>query len=339
MPCPLTISDVAIKMAAVYGRFNPMPPQRALARTPSRCSDMALRWAVGQDMAHTDYQESQLLFHFENAADIRFELPPKYAEHARGYVRATLMDRSLGSVHMGAGIGQLQPEGSVEPCMHAYEKGLYVLAGEVELQRGEDAFRLAADDYALIPCGTPHAIRNSGRVTARWFEMAAPQPKPPGGWQDTYFGRANDWPLAINAPDFENPATKFVGRFKPRHSLSHDGADRKGLSVYRFMQREFGAQNFFMMRGELAVGGARSYHDHPIEELYFALSGETFMDIEGRRFHLRPGDVVWTGVGTCHAFEQTGDQPFRWIETQAPQFPAQNGTRNYSDWEKFKNGF
>ena len=280
-----------------------------------------------------------MLFHVGKFDETGFEVPSRYTDHARGYKRAILMDRSLGSVHMGAGICQLQPKGSIDPCIHAYEKGLYILAGELELKRGDDAFRLAADDYALIPCGMPHAIRNSGKTTARWFEMAAPQPKAPGGWQDTYFGSTQDWPAAVNAPDFESPVTKSVGHFKPRNPLFRDGGDRKGLSVYRFMQREFGAQNFFMMRGELAVGGARSYHDHPIEELYFALSGETFMDIEGRRFHLRPGDVVWTGVGTCHAFCQTGDQPFRWIETQAPQFPAQNGTRNYGDWEKFKNGW
>jgi hypothetical protein len=25
--------------------------------------------------------------------------------------------------------------------------------------------------------------------------------------------------------------------------------------------------------------------------------------------------------------------PFRWIETQAPQFPAQHASRNYAAWE------
>jgi mannose-6-phosphate isomerase-like protein (cupin superfamily) len=280
-----------------------------------------------------------LLFHVGKFEESGFAVPYGYTERARGYERATLIDRGLGSVHMGAGICRLQPQGSIDPCLHAYEKGIYLLDGELELKRGEDAFRLAADDYALIPCGTPHAVRNSGKEAARWFEMAAPQPKPPGGWQDTFFGGIGEWPAVVNAPDFDGSTSKAIGRFKPRNPLPGGGAERKGLSVYRFMHKEFGAENFFMMRGELAVGGTRSYHDHPIEELYFALSGETFMDIEGRRFHLRAGDVVWTGVGACHAFCQTGDEPFRWIETQAPQFPARNGTRNYSEWEKFKNGW
>jgi mannose-6-phosphate isomerase-like protein (cupin superfamily) len=280
-----------------------------------------------------------LLFHVGKFEETGFKVPPGYTEHARGYERATLMDRSLGSVHMGAGICRLQPKGSIDRCIHAYEKGLYILDGELELRRGDEAFRLSTDDYVLVPCGVPHEIRNSGSKAARWFEMAAPQPKLLGGWQDTYFGATVDWPAAVHSPDFESPTTKSVGHFKPQNPLFRDGAERRGLSVYRFMHREFGAQNFFMMRGELAVGGVRTYHDHPLEELYFALSGETFMDIEGRRFHLRPGDIAWTGVGTSHAFSQAGDQPFRWIETQAPQFPAQNGTRNYSDWEKLKDGF
>ena len=277
-------------------------------------------------------------FHVGKLEDLLFAVPAGYENRSHGYERASLMDRGGGSVHMGAAIGRLHPEGCMAPCIHAYEKGIYLLEGELEVMRGESAFRLSKDDYALIPCGVPHAIRNTGAVPARWFEMAAPQPKPPGGWQDTYFGNAQ-WPSHIVAPDFDGTDTKLVGRFKPVRPLAGGGAERRGLSVYRFMQREFGAHNFFMMRGELAVGGTRSYHDHPIEELYFALSGETFMDIEGRRFHLRPGDFAWTGVGACHAFEHTGGEPFRWIETQAPQFPDRNGTRNYTEWEKFRNGF
>ena len=68
-----------------------------------------------------------------------------------------------------------------------------------------------------------------------------------------------------------------------------------------------------------------------IDALFDVLQGN-------ERFHLRRGDVAWTGVGASHAFCHTGDVPFRWIETQAPQFPAQNGTRNYSDWDELRAG-
>ena len=88
---------------------------------------------------------------------------------------------------MGVGICQMQPKGNMESCVHANEKGIYVLEGELEMKRGHEVFRLSVDDYALIPYGMSHALRNTGAKTARWFEMQAPQPKPPGGWQDTFF--------------------------------------------------------------------------------------------------------------------------------------------------------
>ena len=267
--------------------------------------------------------------------DSKFAVPHAFVRHSRGYERVSLMDRSRGSVHMGAGVCRLQPQGHVDTCVLANEKGIYILEGEVEMKRGDEYFRLTADDYALIPYGVPHAFRNTGSAPVRWFEMQAPQPKPPGGWQDTFF--VNDefeWPAPISPPDFTDPQTHYLGHFTAQAPMVRQSQGISGLSVYRFMEKKFGAQQFFMMRGELAIGGVRGYHDHPVEEIYFALSGETDMEIEGQRFHLRAGDLAWTGVGAGHAFFQTGEGPFRWIETQAPQFPAQNATRNYADWEK-----
>lgn len=116
------------------------------------------------------------------------------------------------------------------------------------MQRGRELFRLAADDYALIPYGAPHAFRNTGTRPARWFEMQAPQPKPPGGWQDTFF--VNDeieWPAKVMPPDFADPETQYLGHFRAQAPIVRQG----------------------------------------------------------------------------------------WIETQAPQFPSQNATRNYADWKKF----
>jgi mannose-6-phosphate isomerase-like protein (cupin superfamily) len=276
------------------------------------------------------------MFYVGKFDESRFTVPHGYARNSQGYERAALIDHAVGSVHMGAAICQLQPRGNVESRVHANEKGIYVLDGDLEIKRGQEVFRLSADDYALIPYGTHHALRNTGAKAARWFEMQAPQPKPPGGWQDTFFTGDNDWPARVSPPDFENAAAKSVGRFKPQNPMAPKGEGTSGLSVYRFMEQKFGAQSFFMMRGELSVGGARSRHDHTVEEFYFALSGEAFMDIESERFHLRRGDVAWTGVGASHAFFHTGEVPFRWIETQAPQFPASNGTRDYADWDKLR---
>jgi mannose-6-phosphate isomerase-like protein (cupin superfamily) len=284
----------------------------------------------------TSTMSGPYLYRVGKVDELKFAVPRDYAEHSRGFQRCPLIDRSVGSVHMGVGICRLELHGEVDCCVHANEKGIYVLEGALEMKRGSETFRLAADDYAFVPYGEIHALRNTGETPARWFEMQAPQPKLPGGWEDTIFTDNDAWPPQVNPPDFADPRTRFVGHFNGQRPMIRDGAGIRGLTVHRFMEREFGTQHFFMMRGELAVEGVRGRHDHAVEEIYFALSGEADIEIEGKRYHLGPGDFAWTGVGTCHAFFQKGDAPFRWLETQAPQFPAQNASRNYAAWERLR---
>ena len=262
-------------------------------------------------------------------------VPRAYANHARGFSRHTLIDRALGSVHMEAGICQLEDGGSIDACRHAFETGIYVLEGDLEVFREDAAFRVSAHDYVLLDYGCVHGLRNAGGKRARWFEMQAPQPKVANAWQDTHFVASAPWPQHIEHWPGANPPHRAVGRFQAIDALSPRGDGvQQGLSVFRFMEQRFGARSFFMMRGDLAPGGFRSRHDHPIEEFYFALSGAAYMDIEDERFQLRPGDAAWTGVGTSHAFTHCGTEPFQWIETQAPQFPVHYGTRNYAQWER-----
>ena len=266
--------------------------------------------------------------------ETKLEAPEIYAKYARGFTRHTLIDRALGSVHMEAGIAQLESGGQIAACRHAFEKGIYILEGGLEVRRDEHAFRLSAHDYVLLGYGCVHALRNTGPKPVRWFEMQAPQPKRAKAWQDTHFLTDGRWPERVESWPIDRAAQRAVGRFQPVDALAPRGDGiQQGLSVYRFMQQSFVARCFFMMRGNLTPGGYRSRHDHPIEEFYFALSGEAHMEIEDERFHLRPGDAAWTGVGASHAFTHCGSDPFQWIETQAPQFPAHYGTRNYAEWE------
>lgn len=267
----------------------------------------------------------------------RFAVPENFAGHCAGYERVSLVSRATGSVHTEACVSRLQPGGYFETCVHAYEKGIYVFEGEIEVLRAGERIHLPTDGYALIPYAAPHAVRNTGTVPARWFEILSPQPKPASAFKDTFFTGDNLWPA--DAPANGALQVKGVGCFKPENPIpAQDGALAKGLTVYRFMERNFGAQCFFMMRGEMSVGAFRTRHDHPIEEFYLGLSGEVTMEIEDKSFRLGSGDVAWTGVGTSHAFRNTGSEPFRWLETQTPQFPPQYGTRNYVEWEKLRAG-
>lgn len=268
----------------------------------------------------------------------RFAVPDAYAGHASGFERISLVNRATGSVHTEACIARLQPGGHIETCAHAYEKGIYVFEGAVELLRAGEFIQLPTDGYALISYAQPNAIRNVGARAARWFEILSPQPKPSSAFKDLFFTGDGTWPEGKGRATAVF-ACNGVGLYKAEKPIpAQDGALARGLSVFRFMEREFGAKCFFMMRGEMSVNGQRTRHDHPLEEFYLCLSGEAVMEIEDKSFHLRAGDLAWTGVGTSHAFKQVGDEPFRWLETQTPQFPAQLGTRNYVDWEKLRAG-
>src|SRR5205823_3851490 len=81
----------------------------------------------------------------------------------------------------------------------------------------------------------------------------------------------------------------------------------------------FGAihQSLFLI--QYMPGAKIDPHDHTFEESYLIVSGRVRATADGTSYDLGPGDVIWTGVGCIHSFENAGDQPVRWIETQAPR--------------------
>ena len=266
-------------------------------------------------------------------------VPYPFEKHSKGYHRIPLVDHTTGSVHQAVGICELQPGGVVDYCLHTNEEGIFVIEGQLEVLRDRQAFRLSADDFALIPYGIPHAYRNSGDKAVRWFEVSAPQPKAPGGWQDTIFFDAV-WPEEVIPSGPEDPRVQLVGHFDEKTSESESrgvGIATRGQKIYKFMGLPFGTQNFLLMIGILEPGGIIGPHDHPIEEWYYGLSGELEFTMEEKVYHLHPGDVTWTGVGAMHYWHNTGNVPYRWIETHVPEMPTLYGSRNYPHWEKLRN--
>lgn len=83
-------------------------------------------------------------------------------------------------------------------------------------------------------------------------------------------------------------------------------------------------------------GGAAQAHDHPFEEAYVFLAGEIEAELDGEHHTLRPGDVVFAGVGSVHGFYNIGTERVRWIETQAPQPPARHAYRWVASWERYE---
>jgi mannose-6-phosphate isomerase-like protein (cupin superfamily) len=101
------------------------------------------------------------------------------------------------------------------------------------------------------------------------------------------------------------------------------------------VDRSFGAihQSLFLI--QYLPGAKIDPHDHTFEESYFIVSGRVQATADGKTYDLGAGDVIWAGVGCVHSFANLGDEPVRWIETQAPLPPAKEVFRFERDWVQY----
>jgi mannose-6-phosphate isomerase-like protein (cupin superfamily) len=257
--------------------------------------------------------------------------PEVYQAHSTGFRRATYVDRAMGSVHMGVGVCFLEANGSIQPHVHSFEESFYILEGAVTVQIAHKSSVLGPGNFGLIPTGTKHAFRNHGEQPARWLEMQAPQPRAASYGRDTFFME-------------EGPAAEIddqvrLGYFDESQLPQPGGASQMegfnpttGVAIKMFVDRSFGAihQSLFLI--QYMAGAKIDPHDHTFEESYLIVSGKVRAVADGKSYELGAGDVVWTGVGCIHSFENIGEEPVRWIETQAPLPPAKEVFRFERDW-------
>ena len=268
------------------------------------------------------------------------QTPQGYERRTSGFRRASYVDRSVGSVHMGTGICYLDAEGVIQPHLHSFEESFYLLEGSVIVQIGERSYLLGPGNFGLISTGIWHGWRNDGKQPAVWLEMQAPQPRPlderAGG--DTFF-IGGDVPTPAILPDKD---AVFLSHFDESQLPQPGGASQMegfnpttGIAVKMFVDRSFGAihQSLFLI--QYMPGAKIDLHDHTFEESYFIVSGQVRATADGETHDLTPGDVIWTGVGCIHSFENKGVEPVRWIETQAPLPPAKEVFRFERDWTQY----
>ncbi len=258
--------------------------------------------------------------------------PELYRPHSTGYRRTTYVDRAVGSVHMGAGICFLDAGGSIQPHLHSFEESFYILEGSVSVQIGEKTHSLGPGNFGLIPTGTPHSSKNAGAGTVRWLEMQAPQPRPSDYGRDTFFTSVAPAANAIAR----------IGHFdeselpRPGDASQMEGFNpTTGVAIKMFVDRSFGAVHQSLFLIQYSPGAKIDPHDHTFEESYFIVRGRVHAIADGESHDLGPGDVIWTGVGCIHSFENRGTEPVRWLETQAPLPPATEVFRFERDWTKF----
>ena len=293
------------------------------------------------------------MHHFGRFDERALAAHPVFEGHSQGYTTVPLVSRNTGSVHTGLSIDQLAAGGTIDPHVHAFEKGVYILRGNPILTINGESYRLRAGDYAAIKVGTPHSWR-AGDAPVRWLQMAAPQPKPPGAERDTFF--LKDRSIAAEAPalDLDDRKGNLLGHFDasqipppfdsaqgaPSDSRGGVGqrqnvaAGLEGVFLKWMIDEDFGARHHRLLFIEYQPGVGIGLHDHTFEEAYFILEGEVHATLDGKEYDLKAGDVVWTGVGCVHGFANVGTHPVTWLETFAPQPPKENVFRFMAEWER-----
>jgi mannose-6-phosphate isomerase-like protein (cupin superfamily) len=64
----------------------------------------------------------------------------------------------------------------------------------------------------------------------------------------------------------------------------------------------------FLAIAQLAPGKELEPHVDPMEEIYFLMSGEAEMMVDGETRHVGPGDAVWIPTGSSHGLTNTGKE-------------------------------
>ena len=276
---------------------------------------------------------------------------PAYPGRSKSFSRYSLVDRAAGSVHMGLGLCTIEAGGHIDTHVQSFEESFYVLEGEPTLVLDGRAYALLPGACGLVPVGVPHAWLGAASGTAKWIDMLAPQPRPDGQPDDTFFlgppERSVAQPLDIRDPrsrhlfrmaddDIVLDKLKVGARVDaPKVSASMATAllAYSGIAVKMLVDQRLDAQCHTMFMVEYQPGGVAQPHDHPLEESYYILEGEVLVVADGKEHLLHAGDLLWTGVGCIHAFYNNSSSTVRWLETQSPQPSARHSYRFSRDWE------
>lgn len=296
--------------------------------------------------------EPQPQYHVARAADLALAAPSgTVAAHCRGLQRAVLVSRSVGAVHTGLALAQIEPGGHVGMHLHSTEQSFYVLRGHPTLITNGHSYRLSPDECGLLPVGVAHGYRNESDMPALLLEANSPVPRTSGPADTFWTGE----PLAEGAghePDIRDPRTRTLFRLGPGQmdvdnlklgsavnaptvsaSMATALLAYSGIAVKMLVDQRLGAVLHSLFMVEYQPGGVAQPHDHPLEESYYILEGEVVATANDDEFTLRAGDVFWTGVGCIHAFYNRSSERVRWLETQAPQLPSNHSYRFNRDWD------
>ncbi len=255
---------------------------------------------------------------------------------SRGLSVAALINGEDGSAHVETSVSELQPGGHVSGHLHPFEESFYILSGSGLLSIDGQRYALGPDDFGFVPVATPHAWSNPHDEPVRWYRIRSPQPRPVGVAHGTFPVPGYEVPTEGRAVSEDDPTARFVGHFAdadlnapgPLSMPGYHGHNIRDISVRMMVDDVLGAihHTHFMVqfapREEEGMSG--SGHFHAFEEAYYLLRGSGETILEGERFNVSAGDLVWVSTGCMHAWVNRGSEPLRFIELQAPRPPFSN---------------
>jgi quercetin dioxygenase-like cupin family protein len=293
------------------------------------------------------------MHHFIGAQDIA--PAAAFPGQSDRYRRFALSDRSVGAVHTGWGLCEMDAGGHLDSHIQSFEKSFFVLEGHPVLILDGRGVRLEPGACGLIPVGMTQAWlgpeAGQSDTTARWIDMNAPCPKGENFAGDTYF-QGPPPAVKIKDLDIRDPSSRHLFRMAeddikidslrtglktdaPKVSASMATAllAYSGIALKMLVDQRLDAALHTMFMVEYEPGGNAHPHDHPLEEAYYVVDGEVEAWADDEMYLMQPGDFLWAGVGCTHAFYNRSDTTVRWLETQSPQPPARNSYRFARDWD------
>jgi mannose-6-phosphate isomerase-like protein (cupin superfamily) len=263
---------------------------------------------------------------------------------SEGLSIATLISGDDGSAHVEIGLCELAPGGHVAGHLHPFEESFYILSGAALLAIDGARHALVTDDFGFVPVATPHAWSNPYDEPVRWYRIRSPQPRPIGRSNGTFPLSGYELPTDGRPVSELHPMSRFVGHFSdsdlnvpgPLTMPGAHGHNITDISVRMMVDDVLGAihHQFFMVqfapREDDRLSGASHFHD--FEEAYFVVQGAGVVVLEGERFDIETGDLVWEGSGTMHGWTARGSEPLRFIELMAPRPPFSNMLFSEQTW-------
>ena len=217
-------------------------------------------------------------------------------------------------------------DGRVNSTPHSFEFSIYVFSGSLAITTlGHTTFLHADHDIAVL-VGPVYSLRAID-VPVKWLRIASPSEIDDGRRWDTFFTRLK---LLVSTPtvsDMRDPRNQNAVRFDsdsmdlrrlagssdveppPRHPACRlRFLPTSGISVKMLIDQQHGAQLHTMFVVDDQPTAIAHPHVHPFAEAYVFSESEVHALVDGGSMVLRPGDVLWAGVGADRGLENRGSE-------------------------------